>query len=117
MTWFDRFAARIEALAARPIFFGICLTLVLAWIVGLPIAGPANQLYHLVLNSPTTAMTFLLMPLLLNAQARNEKAMNRKLDAIARFCATLARHEFGSSTDKHIEELYEAVGIEEDISA
>src|SRR4051812_40427558 len=80
---FDKFAEAVNKFVSGAWFFALGFFLVLAWLIGLPIAGPTNQLYHLVLNSPTTAITFLLVPILLNSQSRNEKAMNAKLNAIA----------------------------------
>jgi low affinity Fe/Cu permease len=81
-SWFDRFADFIASWVARAPFFVGCLLLVVLWTAGLPIAGPKNQLYHLLLNSPTTAITFLLLALLQNTQARFEHAQNARWEAI-----------------------------------
>lgn len=79
MSWFNRFADWVADQVAHAWFFSFCLGLVLAWLVGLPKAGPSNQLWHLVLNSPTTAITFLLVALLHNTQHRFEIAVNKRL--------------------------------------
>lgn len=67
---------------ASPYFFAFCLGLVTAWLIGLPFAGPTNNLYHLMLNSPTTAITFLLVALQGNDANRFEKATNERLEKI-----------------------------------
>lgn len=119
MGLFDRFASSASTFVARAPFFACCLLLVVGWLIGLPIAGPTNQLYHLLLNSPTTAITFLLVALVQNGQARFEKSTNAKLNALADFQADLARRLFPDDPEmaRHIAELREAVGIEESVSA
>ena len=39
--------------------------------------------YQLIINTPTTIITFLLVALLQNTQRRSEQAIQKKLDAIA----------------------------------
>lgn len=82
MNAFDKFADRVAELVASPYFFAFCLGLVTSWLIGLPFAGPSNDLYHLVLNSPTTAITFLLVALQGNDQHRFEQATNKRLEKI-----------------------------------
>lgn len=79
MNRFDRFADRVSRLVAHAGFFGFCLGLVVSWLSVLPVVGPDNELYHLVLNSPTTAITFLLVALLHNTNSRFENATNARL--------------------------------------
>lgn len=121
MSRFDRFANQAAVLVARAPFFALCVAIVLGWLLGLPFAGPTNQLYHLLLNSPTTAITFLLVALLQNGQARFEHATNQKLNAISSFLAAYAS-TVGESDERddmrgHVEELRRAVGIEQEMSA
>lgn len=80
MSAFDRFADWVADQVAHAWFFTFCLGLVFGWLVGLPFAKPDNQLWHLVLNSPTTAITFLLVALLHNTQHRFEKAVNERFE-------------------------------------
>ena len=82
MGWFDRFADHVADQVAHAWFFAFCMGLVIGWLFGLPVAGPTNELWHLLLNSPTTAITFLLVALLHNTQHRFEKAVNARLEAI-----------------------------------
>lgn len=111
MGLFDRFADWATTVVSRAPFFSLCAALVIGWCIGLPFAGPKNQLYHLLLNSPTTAITFLLVALLENAQARFEKSTNKKLNAIADYLADI------SDDPDHAAELRKAVGIEKEMAA
>lgn len=79
---FDRFADWVGAWTASPYFFAICAAGVFGWICGLPVAGPLNDTYHLLLNSPTTAITFLLVAVAANEQHRFERSTNARLCAI-----------------------------------
>jgi low affinity Fe/Cu permease len=81
---FDRFASAAGRHVARAWFFGVCASFVLLWVAGLPFFGWRNDLYHLMLNSPTTAITFLLVALLQNSQERDMeelKEIEKRVDA------------------------------------
>lgn len=118
--FFDRFAAAASSFAARTPFFVFCALLVILWLIGLPFAGPTNDIYHLALNSPTTAITFLLVALFQNTASREAKAQQKKLNAIADAVADLiefqAIHaETADDCDRlrvDAEELRAAVGLE-----
>ena len=77
---FDRVAAWSGKQVERPWFFAVCFAFVVGWCVALPFQGFDNDLWHLTLNSPTTAITFLLVALLQNTSSRSTKAMQHKLD-------------------------------------
>lgn len=83
MSRFDRFASWAASVVSRAWFFALCAGLVVGWTIGLPLAGLTSEIYHLALNSPTTAITFILVALLHNDQRQFENAVNRKLDALA----------------------------------
>jgi low affinity Fe/Cu permease len=78
--------------------------------------------YQLIINTPTTIITFLLVALLQNTQKRGEEALQRKLDAVADGLADLMEH-FAANEDPErreakedlsgdIEDLRAAVGLE-----
>jgi low affinity Fe/Cu permease len=78
MKHFDRFADWVADQVAHAWFFAFCAGLVVGWTVLLPYMGVRNQLWHLALNSPTTAITFLLVALLHNTAHRSEEASNER---------------------------------------
>ena len=73
--------------------------------------------WQLLINTPTTIITFLLVALLQNTQRRGEQAIHKKLDAIADGMADLMSH-FADDNDglrAEIEDLKAAVGLEEEV--
>jgi len=48
--------------------------------------------YQLIINTPTTIITFLLVALLQNTHKRNEQALQHKLDAVADDLGDLMEH-------------------------
>lgn len=62
--------------------FAVAAALVLAWIIGGFYYGFTNELYQLLLNSVTTAVTFLMVFLIQGSVNRDTTQMNLKLDAI-----------------------------------
>lgn len=80
---FDRFADTVATVWAKPWWFVICATFVSLWVAGLLITRQwNNSAYHLWLNSPTTALTFVGVFLLHNEQSRFERATNQRLERI-----------------------------------
>jgi hypothetical protein len=79
--------------------------------------------YQLLINTPTTIITFLLVALLQNTQERSERAVQHKLDAIADGLADLMEHFSTDEPDRlaredlagDIEDLRAAVGLEDEM--
>ena len=109
-SWFDRFATRVSAVTSRPVFFFCCLLLVLSWLPSYPVFGNVDT-WQLVLNSPTTAITFLLVALTQNSQKRADQAVQHKLNAIAQALAHVMSRYPDAEND--IRELRAAVGLED----
>jgi len=77
---FDKFADKVNAFTAKSWFFAACLALVVLW-------GPTNFFMNidtaqLMINTPTTIITFLLVGLSQNTQKRDTMALQDKLDAL-----------------------------------
>ena len=110
---FDRFAARAAQLVSRAPFFAACALLVVVWLSTTVLLDFNTS--QLLINTPTTIVTFLLVALLQNTQTRNEQATQRKLNAIADGLADLMeqlaeeRPELGDD----LRELRQAVGLEQ----
>src|SRR5919112_1124067 len=81
-SFFDRFAGRSSEFVSRAPFFGFCVLLVVVWAPTYFLVGNFDT-YQLIINTPTTIITFLLVALLQNTQKRNEQALQHKLNALA----------------------------------
>lgn len=116
MSWFDKFASSASRFVSRAPFFAFCVLLVLIWLPSYFVFKDLNT-WQLIINTITTVVTFLLVALLQNAQAQFENAVNGKLNAIADFMADLADVVDGEQMSKHIQDLREAVGLEDKVGA
>lgn len=107
---FDRIAAAVADFISKPWFFIGCALLVLIWAPSYFLLQSMNT-WQLIINTITTIVTFLMLSLLQNSQARFEAATSRKLNAIADALADFM--EVNPDLDnKHASELREAVGCE-----
>ncbi len=88
--YFDRFAQRCAEFVSKKPFFTFCVALVLVWAPTFLFMD--FDTWQLLINTPTTMITFLLVALLQNTQRRGEQAINKKLDAIADSIADLMNH-------------------------
>jgi uncharacterized membrane protein len=122
-TFFDRFAGRCANFVSRAPFFTFCVLLIVLWAPTYFLVGNFDT-YQLIINTPTTIITFLLVALLQNTQKRNEQAIQHKLDAVADGLADLMEHfatdDPGRQAAKEdlsddIEDLTAAVGLEEEM--
>ncbi len=113
---FDRFAERSAELVSKAPFFAFCVALVVVWAPSYFLVDDFDT-YQLLINTPTTIITFLLVALLQNTQRRAERAFHKKLDALADGMADLMRHfaQEDNELHKEIEDLKAAVGLEEEV--
>ena len=79
-TWFDRFADAVNSFTSRAWFFAACVVLVALWLPSYFAAGNVEN-WQLLINTPTTVVTFLLVALQQNAQKRSDDAVQQKLNA------------------------------------
>ncbi len=122
-TFFDRFAEWCSDLVSGAGFFVFCLALVVFWLPTFPLVDGFDT-WQLLINTPTTILTFLLVAVLQNSQRRSEVAMQVKLDALADGLADLMEHFLEDDVDEKdkledlagdISDLKKAVGLEERI--
>jgi low affinity Fe/Cu permease len=106
---FDRLAQRVSYFSSSPLFFALCLGLILAWIAGY-IFG-ASAAYEQAMGTGLTAVTLMLVALLKNAELRAEAAVQSKLDALATGMLEAIRNE-GQKADPMLER---AIGIDEQL--
>jgi low affinity Fe/Cu permease len=114
-SYFDRFAQRCAELASKAPFFTFCVALVAMWAPTLLFVD--FDTWQLLINTPTTIITFLLVALLQNTQRRGEQAIHKKLDALADGMADLMSHfaDKDNNLRTEIEDLKAAVGLEEEV--
>jgi low affinity Fe/Cu permease len=108
LSLFDRFADRVNSFSSRAWFFAACTLLVIIWVPSFLFVGSIDT-WQLLINTPTTVITFLLVALQQNANSRSDSAMHQKLNAIASGVADLL--DDGDVADAM--ELREAVGLEQ----
>ncbi len=119
---FDRFAGRSADWVSRAPFFTFCVLLVVIWAPSYFLVGNFDT-YQLIINTPTTIITFLLVALLQNTQRRSEQAVQHKLDAIADGLSDLMDHFSGEEGEqaakedltRDVEDLRAAVGLEKEL--
>jgi low affinity Fe/Cu permease len=106
---FDRVAQRASYFSSSPLFFALCVGLVVAWLAGYVFDAGAR--YEQALGTALTAVTLLLVALLKNAELRSEAAVQSKLDALATGMLEAIRNE-GRQADPMLER---AIGIDEQL--
>lgn len=78
---FDRFASATSDIVASAYFFAACCLLVILWAPTI-FLGLSVDTWQLIINTATTIVTFLMVALLQNEQARFERATNQRLELI-----------------------------------
>lgn len=79
----NRLAKLASRFAARPASFVLSCLLVFGWLVSGPLFAYSDT-WQLAINTATTVVTFLMVFLIQNTQARDTEAMQIKLDELIR---------------------------------
>ena len=87
-----------------------------AWAIWGPFAK-FSSVWQLVINTGTTILTFLLVGLAANSSARDSKAAQLKLNAIAAALEDLMEDKAAEQRREDIEELRAAIGLEHEASS
>ncbi|UXY32415.1 low affinity iron permease family protein [Streptomyces sp. HUAS TT20] len=106
---FERFSESASNVTSSPVFYAFCLLLV-AFFVATHVAGLAVS-QQLLAGDLMTCVTLLLLALLKNSERRAERAIQRKLDAIA---AALLEQSEGEAREAQ-KDLRRAIRMEEDL--
>ena len=85
--WFTTAAQKTAIAAGSPIAFGLAIAVVVAWALTGPIFH-YSDVWQLVINTGTTIVTFLMVFLVQNAQNRDGKIIQLKLDELIRAVET-----------------------------
>lgn len=80
---FSRFASLSAGLVGSPYMFLFALATIIGWLVTGPIFHYSDA-WQLIINSWTNIVTFIVVFLIQNAQNRDSKAINLKLDELIR---------------------------------
>ncbi|MDQ4149718.1 MAG: low affinity iron permease family protein [Actinomycetota bacterium] len=120
---FDRFAEFSSNTVSHAPFFAFCVLLVVLWAPTYVFVRNFDT-WQLLINTPTTILTFLLVAILQNSQRRAELALQHKLDALADGLADLMEHFVGEDDDEALREdlvgdihdLKESIGLEKRVS-
>jgi hypothetical protein len=107
---FEQLAEYGSFLASSPLFFVVCLVVVLVWLGGL--VGGASDRFEAALAGLVSVLTLVLVALLKNAELRSELAIQRKLDAIA---GSLLQDRRGEDDGDSEYDLEQAIGLHEEI--
>ncbi|PKA39071.1 low affinity iron permease family protein [Rhizobium sullae] len=78
---FARFASTVSEWAGKPAIFVLALATVIVWAVSGPFFD-YSETWQLVINTGTTIVTFLMVFVLQNAQTRDTRAIQAKLDEL-----------------------------------
>lgn len=112
---FDKFADRVATVTARAWFFAACIALVAVWLPSFIVVRSFDT-WQLLINTPTTVVTFLLVGLSQNTAARQDTANQLKLNAIAAGLVLLLK-VLGHEDSRQAQQLREAVGLEDEVGS
>jgi low affinity Fe/Cu permease len=79
---FERFSQAASNFTSSPVFYGICVALVVAFVA--VHAARVSGRWELALTGGMSAVTLMLLALLKNSESQTEHAIQTKLDAIGR---------------------------------
>ena len=110
--FFDRFADAVAHVTARAWFFAACVALVIIWLPSFFVVQNLDT-WQLLINTPTTVVTFLLVGLAQNTSTRADSAIQQKLNAHSVALIALAEH-LKLDDPQVLRELRDATGIEQE---
>jgi len=107
--WFTRFATKVSDMSGSSWAFLGAMVVVIVWLV----TGPVFQFsdtWQLVINTITSAATFLMVFLIQNSQSRDTKALHVKLDEIIHVIGPAHNEllDVENLTDKELRKILEA---------
>lgn len=108
---FDKLADRADTMFSHPAFFVFEIALVVVW-AATGWLFDWSDTWHLLINTPTTIITFLLVGLSANTTRRANGASQQKLNALVRAVAELPNIGEPARAD-----LRQAIGLEDEEAA
>jgi low affinity Fe/Cu permease len=112
--WFERFVEQANHGVSRAPFFYICVAIVLAWLISLPLWTDL-KMWQAAIHTVSSVLSLLLLVLLENAGRRSEEAAQEKLNVIAEGLSDLMEartHHGDEQLAEAARRLRDAVGLE-----
>jgi low affinity Fe/Cu permease len=111
---FERFVEATTHVVSRAPFFGVCLAIVVAWLVSVPLWHDLKS-WQVAIHTVSSVLSLLLLVLLENSSRRGEEAAQEKLNVLAEALSDLMASQARSDPELQpaIDRLRDAVGLEE----
>lgn len=108
---FAQLSSVVAKAAGRPATFAAVFVIILAWGAAGPLLGFSDT-WQLVMNSISSVVTFLMVFLIQNTQARDSEAMNAKLDTLVAAIQHTDHRYIGVEQlpDQEIEQMRQRLG-------
>jgi len=87
---FSSWAKEVDKIVGSPYWFAFSVLLILIWLPSGIFFG-FNEIWHLIINTTTTILTFLMMALLHSSQSEWEKKMDRIQDREKEILRTISK--------------------------
>lgn len=112
-SWFERFVEAAYQWVSRAPFFFVCLGIVAAWLVSLPLWTDLKS-WQVAIHTVASVIAILLLALLENSGRRADEAAQEKLNVIAEALSDLMESRAGedASLEPSVRRLRDAVGLE-----
>ncbi|HYJ66051.1 MAG TPA: low affinity iron permease family protein [Nocardioidaceae bacterium] len=113
-SWFERWVESAYNLVSSEPFFYVCLGIVLAWLVSVPLWTDLKS-WQVAIHTVVSVISLLLLVLLENSGRRAGEAAQEKLNVIAEALGDLMQSRAGDdpSLEQSVQRLRDAVGLEE----
>lgn len=111
---FDRFVEATYLQVSRAPFFGLCVLIVVVWLLSFPLFPDAKS-WQVAIHTVASVISLMLLVLLENAGRRSEEAAQEKLNVIAEALSALmtSRARQDPELEEAVRRLRDAVGLEE----
>jgi low affinity Fe/Cu permease len=111
---FERFVEATYHVVSGAPFFGVCLAIILVWLVSVP-AWHDLKSWQSALHTVTSVLSLLLLVLLENSSRRGEEAAQEKLNVLAEALSDLMESQARKDPELQpaVDRLRQAVGLEE----
>jgi low affinity Fe/Cu permease len=111
-SWFDELASRTQEVISRDYFFITLVVLTAIWAPSYFLMHSVDHWYKAFVL-PAEIVTLFMVALMANHDRRSEKALHRKVDALASALAAIVEDSTDEDVRRQATELRAAVGLED----